>query len=394
MDQAPLPRPSQPPIVVTFEVPLCPARCGFCDLPVNCGDASSTANREAYVRALMAEVDAMAPDLAPYEVAAVRFAGGAANHLGGAALAQVMDLLASRATMADRCEVSLACVPTGLNIGIFEQLQRRWDLRLEIEYATSEAFLHQGLGRWFPVGAVHDAAAVAGASRRRNFDLNVLYGLEGQAIPSLRASVDTAAKLGATHVTLKPLRLSPGTTVAAAYRRFIDEKPSSPRRAFPDDAKLRELYDAAMQRLQELGYERYTQHHFALPGFKARRIQLACSGADAMGFGAGASSRYGGVACTNVQDLARYTHGSHDFRNILASSAPIGEEDEARERLARGLYATEGVELASMADFPGRADLVAALEARGWLAQERGRARLTHEGGRAWDSVAALIRLP
>ena len=143
---------TKPPVAITLTVPLCPARCGFCDLPLGCGDASSAANREAYARALMAEIDTATPDLAAYEVAAVRIAGGAANHLGGAVLNQLMGFLADCAAVPDGCEVSLACVPTGLNIGIFEHLQRRWDLRLEIEYATSEAFLHQGLGRWFPVG--------------------------------------------------------------------------------------------------------------------------------------------------------------------------------------------------------------------------------------------------
>ena len=385
---------TKPPVAITLTVPLCPARCGFCDLPLGCGDASSAANREAYARALMAEIDTATPDLAAYEVAAVRIAGGAANHLGGAVLNQLMGFLADCAAVPDGCEVSLACVPTGLNIGIFEHLQRRWDLRLEIEYATSEAFLHQGLGRWFPVGAVHDAAEVACASRRRNFDLNVLYGLEGQGVPSLRASIDTAAKLGATHITLKPLRLTPGTTVAAAYQRFLDEKPSSPRKAFPDENKRRELYDAGIERLRELGYVRYTQHHVALEGYRARYLELACSAAATMGFGAGGSSRYGGVTCSNATDLARYLKGSGDFRSIMASSATIGEEDEARERLVRGLYAIAGIDTASLPDFPGRANLLAKLKAEGFLGQTGSRAFLTAEGGFNWEAVSARIRRP
>lgn len=392
MDQTAPAAPAKPPVVVTLTVPLCPSRCGFCDLPIACGEASSASNREAYARALMAEIDAAALDLASYEVAAIRIAGGAANHLGGAVLSQLVGFLSNHATVTNNCEVSLSCVPTGLNIGIFEQLQRRWNLRLEIEYGTSEAFLHQRLERWFPVGAVHDAAAVARARRTSNFDLNVLYGLEGQGIPSLRASIDTAARLGATHITLKPLRLTPGTTVEAAYRRFLDEKPSSPRRIFPSESKQRELYTAGVERLKELGYERYTQHHFALPGFRARHLELACSGAAAMGFGAGASSRYGGVTCSNTTNLARYLEKSGDFRAILESSAMVEAEDEERERFVLGLYATKGLATTSLPTFPNRDGLIAALETRGWLERAHNRIRLTHEGGFAWEQVCAQIR--
>ena len=100
------------------------------------------------------------------------------------------------------------------------------------------------------------------------------------------------------------------------------------------------------------------------------------------------------MTCSNATDLARYLKGSGDFRSIMASSATIGEEDEARERLVRGLYAIAGIDTAALPDFPGRANLLAKLKAEGFLGQTGSRAFLTAEGGFNWEAVSARIRRP
>lgn len=379
------------PLIVNVNVPLCPRACGFCDLGMHSGEAASTEGRQAYVQALLSEIDAASEDLASYEVQAVHFSGGAANHLGGPALGTLMDALSQCVTMQPGCEVSLACVPTGLSVAVFEHLQRRWKLRLEIEFGTSDALLHQGLGRWFSVGAVWDAAAMATSWRRPDFDLDILYGLQGQGTPALRASVETAFKLGATHTTLSPLRLTVGTTVAAAFAQTVGRENLSPRRAFPDEAKRRVLYAAGVERLEELGYVRYTQRHFARDGHTARRIELACQGADKMGFGAGAHSRYANVRCTNTSDIKRYLEGSADFRRIMETSGVVSNEQAAREQLARRLFAIDGVALNEAPAFNGQDELLETFEAAGWLERNRGHARLTQEGGLHWDEVRTLL---
>lgn len=382
-----IPAPRKP-LVVTCTVPLCPRRCGFCDLPI-CED-SSAITRQRYARALLTEIDAMSEELDPYEVQAIRFTGGAANHLGPEVLASIVGFLSERARVAPACEVSVGCAPTGVSIGLLEQLQHRWRVRLEVEFATSDALLHQNLGRWFAAGAVRDAAAVASSVRAVDLDLDVLYGLEGQGIPALQASIDTAAQLGAHTLSLKPLRLTPGTSVAAAYLERQKKPSSSPRHQFPDASKQRALYGAALDRLQELGYRRYTQHHFAHEGHEAQRVLLACSGADMMGFGAGAHSCYEGVSCINTTDVERYIEGSGDFRRIMASSGPT---NESRERWIRGLFGIDGVDPTAAGTFDGKEALVEELTAIEQLEKTPdGRLRLTSEGGFHWAEIRDRLR--
>lgn len=69
------------PTVVSVYVPLCSERCAFCD----CLTIPSTLRDVVrYREALLAEIDAVAPDLEGQRVEAVRFDGGVPLLMGGA----------------------------------------------------------------------------------------------------------------------------------------------------------------------------------------------------------------------------------------------------------------------------------------------------------------------
>jgi oxygen-independent coproporphyrinogen-3 oxidase len=383
------------PLVVEIRVPFCPRRCGYCDADVL--PRANTTQMEAYAAALLAEIDAVADDLANHEVQAIRFTGGSPNLLGGRVLAELLKAVYGRLHVAAGCEVSVGCSPFGVSIDLVERLTRRdARLRFELELDTSDALQHLGLERCFALGAPLDAARVVANSRNADFDLPVLYGLEGQGLPSLRASISTAVQAGATHLTLAPLRLTAGTSVAAAYERFCAEKPTSPRHVFPDEAKRLELYRAGVAHIEELGFERYTQRHFARPGHQARWTNLACAGTDLAGFGAGASSWYDGVRCTNTADAARYTEARGDFEKLIETSGVVDEVATARRALRGGLFAVAGVDEQAFAarwglEANAAAPELAELETAGLLERADGRLRLTEHGGFCWDDVQAAL---
>lgn len=75
------------PTVVSVYVPLCSERCAFCD----CLTIPSTLRDVVrYREALLAEIDAVAPDLEGQRVEAVRFDGGVPLLMGGAGVAEVL----------------------------------------------------------------------------------------------------------------------------------------------------------------------------------------------------------------------------------------------------------------------------------------------------------------
>ncbi len=381
------------PLAVTLYVPFCRTRCGYCDALVCPGEPAAA--MADYAAALAAEISSLAPDLQGYEVSSLYVTGGSPNLLGGELLRGLLARIRGSLAVADDCETTLACTPADVSAALFDALARSKVDRLEFEQETFDAPQHLSLGQGFTLGAVQDAVQVAAGSRHANFDISLLYGLEGQSATTLASSAGMCARLGATHVTLRPLRLSEGTTVKDAYERQLLKRPSSPRHVYPDENRRFDLYRAGVQALEEHGYRRYTQHHFAREGFASRRVEEACRGVDAVGFGLGAESRYAGVYCRNTDDLAVYTRHAGDYTKVLAASHVLDKAEEARRRVADGLFAAAGMDARALdalaASDQTLARTVERLEADGLLERGGAAARLTLLGGHRYGEVRAAL---
>ena len=372
------------PLAVSLNIPFCKAKCGYCDAAVRVG--ASAQRMQDYLNALCAEIASIAPDLDEYEVTSLYVTGGTPNILGGRTLRILLDYVRGQLHVADDCETTLASSPDNISITLFEELRRTGLTRLEVEQETFDALQHLSLGKKFSLGALEDSAQVITEGPCKNFDVSLLYGLQGQSAATLKSSIGTCANIGATHVTFSLLRLTEGTSVREAYEKQLVDRPSSPRNIYPTPEERQELYRVGVAALAQAGFVRYTQRHFARPGFESRRVLDWCAGSEEVGFGVGARSWYGGVACENTSDLATYLAHSAEFGKILASAQVVDEAAAERRRLVRGLFALEGVELAG--DLPSELE---GYRACGWLEAADGRARLTLEGGSHYEELQAAL---
>jgi coproporphyrinogen III oxidase-like Fe-S oxidoreductase len=85
-------------------LPFCSARCGYCAFVVHVG---ALGRRDAYLDALIAEIDREAADLAPLET--VYLGGGTPTLMRPRRLARLMDRLGP--LLAPGAEVSIECNP-------------------------------------------------------------------------------------------------------------------------------------------------------------------------------------------------------------------------------------------------------------------------------------------
>ncbi len=383
------------PLAISLYIPFCLKRCGYCDALVH--DRPAVSLVQGYTGALLAEIDALANDLAEYRVTTIDVCGGSPSLLGGRVLRELLEFVHRRLNVDPGCETTLELAPVNVNISMFEALARCGVDRLEFEQETFDAFQSEMLAKGFTPGALEDAVPVAKGSRFTDFGVSLLYGLPGQGVPSLETGVNMCAELGATHVKFAPLRLTPGTTVREERdRQLASDTPRSPRRVFPDDEKVATLYRAGVELLESRGFKRYTQFHFAKEGFEARLVRGGCAAVDSVGFGLGAVSRYDGVMCRNSSDMGVYLAHSADYTKVLAESKELSAAEVARDALACGLFAVEGVARRAFEERHGMAPescLPNGGLPEGWLETDAGtgRIRLTLEGGRHYEEVRDAI---
>ena len=385
------------PLAVSLYIPFCLKKCGFCDALVF--DQPAVTLAESYTKALLTEVESLAEDLAEYQVTTLEVCGGSPSLLGGRVLRELLDFVRGSLNVAPTCETTLELAPVNINISMFDALQRCGISRLEFEQETFDAFQSEMLAKGYTPGALEDAVPVAKGSRFTDFGVSLLYGLPGQGVPSIETGVNTCAELGATHIKFAPLRLTPGTTVREEHdRQLASGTQRSPRYVYPDDEKVARLYRAGVELLESRGYKRYTQFHFAKEGFEARLVHDGCAAVDSVGFGLGAVSRYEGVMCRNSSDMATYLAESGDYTKVLAEFKELSPAEVARDTLAHGLFAIEGVgrtEFEERYGMPVEACLPADGLPEGRLETDAAtdRVRLTLEGGRHYEEVRdAIIR--
>lgn len=142
----------------------------------------------------------------------------------------------------------------------------------------------------------------------RDLDFELLYGIPNQTMRSWARSLDAVLAYEPEHLTLRPLLLLPGTPLYADCRSGrID--PCGP------EAKI-EFYLYAKHRLEQLGYDGYTIHDFALPGHENRYRLALLNGADYMGVGYQADSRVDGACYRNGHSIQEYVEHSADLSLI------------------------------------------------------------------------------
>ena len=187
------------------------------------------------------------------------------------------------------------------------------------------------LARHQQSGVVIDAI---GEIRRAGFpvmNLDLIYGIEGQTIASLLASVDSALLLRPEELYLYPLYVREQTGLGKIAIRHA-----------PTGADTRQsLYVAARDRLLDAGWEQVSMRMFRAPHAPADTGPVYCCQEDGMvGLGAGARSytstlHYSTgyavaraptrelVADFNAHDAARFRHAVHGFEL---------DDDERRRR--------------------------------------------------------------
>ena len=278
--------------------------------------------KAAYVDAVEAELGALDEELRARPVRAVRLSGGASIMSADKMCHLVRQI---RKTLAVEPHAQIAIDVDPLTVGTPSLTD--W---------TSCGINRVNLHVW---SVLDEELAALGASHRREhaqnavlflekFHVNdvsaeLLFGLPGQTLASWKQSVRTVVELGFPHVRTLPL-------IEAHAEKAAQ---------LPDAETRRAMYEAAREMLAERGYREYLPGSFARKDAPHARDAFDLeqrAGADLLGLGAGARSRYDGFLFENTDDFDRYVKNAADFEAIVVDPRREGV-DAAQARMAQGM---------------------------------------------------------
>jgi oxygen-independent coproporphyrinogen-3 oxidase len=291
-------------------VPFCLSRCGYCDFNAYAG-LGHLAPR--YVRALLCEVELVAPDWSGEGFVSVFVGGGTPTTLEVADLKALLAHLRERFEVAADAEVTIEANPDTLDRAKAEGLLGAGYTRLSMGAQSFDPCVLAALERMHRPDAVRRAVREARAAGYANLSLDLIHGAEGETLDSWERTLRETIDLGPEHVSAYALTIEPSTPLGRKVQAGLVPA--------PDPDLQADMFMLACELLGEAGYGHYEVSNWARPGFECAHNLGYWERRPYVGLGAGAHSFRDDRRWWNVRPPEAY------IERVEAGHVPVGGEE-------------------------------------------------------------------
>lgn len=311
-----------------IHIPFCVRKCLYCDFLSGVYEAPV---REAYVQALIAELERESVFYKNRTVETIFFGGGTPSLLTKRQLARLMAAIHRSFQVSERAEISFEMNPGTAEQEKLNRMRALGINRLSIGLQSDDDELLKRLGRIHSLEQFQNAYEMARKAGFTNINIDMMSALPGQRLAGYEKTLRTVTGYAPEHISAYSLIIEEGTPF---YRAFAEH-----RLDLPEEEEEREMYYRTKELLREAGYERYEISNYAKKGFACRHNLAYWRRTDYAGFGIGAASLIDGVRYSNVRELKQYLTQTHIKRQI----EPLTKSDAMEEFLFLGLRCMEGI---------------------------------------------------
>ncbi len=298
---------SATPISLYVHIPFCDQICWYCGC--NTGAANRTQRLGDYLTALRSEIAMVAKRIGGRaRVQRIAFGGGSPNAIAPVDFVRLLDRILTVFDVSDP-DISIEIDPRGFSVDWARVLAASSVKRVSLGVQTFAPQIQQAIGRVQPLADIENAMA---SLRLRGIDainFDLMYGLPGQSLTDLDATLDETIRLAPSRVALFGYAHLPAMI---PRQRRIDAS------NLPDHKLRFEQAELGFNRLTAAGYVPIGFDHFALPtdplAIAARegRVNRNFQGFtddDApilLGFGASAISKFPDLIVQNEKRAGHY----------------------------------------------------------------------------------------
>ncbi len=321
--------------------PFCGQKCDYCDfysIPLT-EEENTTAT---YIEAVQKEADMLEEKLADCEVDTIYLGGGTPSIMGADDIAAILGIIRSRVRVVDvNAEITLECNPAHMNREFIENCVSAGINRVTLGIQTTDPRHHQFIGRR---GECPDTGMLQQFFEIENIThaVDMMAGIPGQEKQEFRTELSRVLDGGPEHVSMYMLTREEGTPF---YHRF------TPHETWEDEQ--RDIFEEALQVMEDYGYTHYEISNFALPGYQSRHNLKYWKYQPYIGLGPGAHSFFDGIRWYNMADVKEYMQhpGTMQVIDNRSREHVLAEYLMSAIRLIDGFY-LEGMEKKTGMDIP------------------------------------------
>jgi putative oxygen-independent coproporphyrinogen III oxidase len=376
-----------PPLSLYVHLPWCVRKCPYCDF--NSHEAKDDVPEQAYVDALIADLEQELPTVWGRPVETVFIGGGTPSLFSPEALDRLLSQVRALLPVPATAEITLEANPGSSETGKFAEFRAIGINRLSIGVQSFNADMLQRLGRIHGPREAISAVEAAHAAGFEELNLDLMYGLPGQSTAQALADLEQAMALQPTHLSHYQLTIEPNT-------RFAHTPPT-----LPEDDALWEIQQTCQTRLAAAGYEQYEVSAYARAGHRCRHNLNYWQFGDYLGIGAGAHAKISSAQAQRIVRIAKLRH-PRDYLAKAASPLRIAEErnltrlEAGFEFMLNALRLNEGFPVALFAQHTGLPlitveEALQAAERKGLIARDMHAIRPTDLGRRFLNDLTALF---
>ena len=271
---------SLPPLSLYVHLPWCLKKCPYCDFNSHewRGAASAELPEQAYIDALMADLEASLPLIWGRSVHSIFLGGGTPSLFSPRAIDNLISGLRARLRLEADCEITMEANPGTFEKDRFKAFRAAGVTRLSIGVQSFNDTHLQALGRVHD-GAQARAAVAEAAQAFDTFNLDIMYALPGQSLQDLEQDVHTALSFQPPHISIYHLTIEPNTV-------FANQPPQ-----LPEDDTAYAMMDRITEMTAAQGLARYEVSAYAKADHQCWHNLNYWQFGDYLGIGAGAHSK-------------------------------------------------------------------------------------------------------
>ena len=291
---------------IYVHIPFCKSKCRYCDFA---SFPDKLCFAESYMACVYREMAMRKVELKGYDFDTLYIGGGTPSVIDENYIAMLVAAARKNFNLKENAEITIEMNPGTVSAKKIETYLKCGINRFSVGLQTAVDSQLAELGR---IHNLKEFLLCTKLLKDRNFSVDVMIGLKDQTVADIEKTIETAAYSGAKHISMYALSPEDGTPI---YTDYLNGE-------LPDGDEVAGMYEAGVEKLKVLGFDRYEVSNFCKKGFESSHNLNYWRRGDYIGFGVAASSCINNVRFTNTFDLDEY------FKCILSGHLAVKDREE------------------------------------------------------------------
>lgn len=294
---------------IYVHIPFCKQKCKYCDFNSYPGIADMSSS---YADALMHEIRSC--NQAGREADTIYIGGGTPTFIDDKYIAEIMNAIDSYYNISSDAEITIECNPGTADFEKLARLKECGINRLSIGCQSADDKILKYLGRVHTYAEFVECFKNARRAGFNNISADLMFGLPFQSMDIWLDTLQKVTALSPEHISAYSLKIEEGTP----FYSMLENNEL----IVPNDDQNRDMYDNAVQYLNNNGYKRYEISNFSKRGYESKHNLKYWQCQDYIGFGAGAYSCIDGKRFSNEYSI-------HSYISAVSKTSSAEIKDEA-----------------------------------------------------------------